>query len=300
MPRTKMMAAAGPLGSSWSPSDILTDVEGRVDIPPISAQEAERIEEDKHARRREAKENGEEIGPEKAKAKAKPGRKPKAPSAGLVLGPLKREIKITPPKFKFADVGIVGTAPYVQHRFSAKSRNILIATQEAGSQSRKGRAREAKNFDEAYRNAMYVSEDGWFGIPASAFRNASISACRVVGFKMTLAKLSIFVEADGFDREDGTPLVRMAEGTPEPHFANARNSNGSTDVRCRPMWKAGWKAVVRMRWDDDQFSADDIANLMQRVGQQVGVGEGRPDSRMSSGLGWGLFSLQDGAGPEAQ
>jgi hypothetical protein len=33
-------------------------------------------------------------------------------------------------------------------------------------------------------------------------------------------------------------------------------------------------------------------NLFNRVGQQVGVGEGRPDSRNSAGMGMGLFNVE--------
>lgn len=203
-----------------------------------------------------------------------------------------RQVIIKPPKFETASVRLVGTAPYCQHKFSAKARAQIQATQEAGSQSRKGKAREAKDFEAVYRGAMYVSREGWNGIPAAAFRNAMISACRTVGYKMTLAKLSLFTEADGFDAEDGTPLVRITRGEPRQHIAPARNANGSVDLRCRPMWDEGWQAVLRVRWDAEQFSATDVVNLLARVGQQIGVGEGRPDSRMSAGLGWGLFNVE--------
>lgn len=203
-----------------------------------------------------------------------------------------RQVIIAPPKFETATVRLVGVSPYVQHRFSQKAKNQIIAAQMAGSQARKGKTREAKDFDAVYRSAMYLSREGWCGIPASAFRNAMISACRTVGFKMTLAKLSLFTEADGFDAEDGTPLVRIVKGEPIRHTAPARNANGSIDIRVRPMWIEGWEAVLRVRWDAEQFSASDVVNLLARVGMQIGVGEGRPDSRMSAGLGWGLFQVE--------
>lgn len=204
-----------------------------------------------------------------------------------------RGVVITPAKFEIAAVDIIGIAPYVQHKFSAKAQNTMIETQQAGQQAKKGRRRDPKNFDSVYDAALYKSMEGWHGMPASAFRNACISACRIVGFKMTIAKLSIFFEADGFDAESGTPLIRITKGEPEQHFAPARNSNGSTDIRCRPMWRPGWEATIRVRWDADQFSASDIANLIARVGLQVGIGEGRPDSRMSAGVGWGMFRIKE-------
>jgi len=49
---------------------------------------------------------------------------------------------------------------------------------------------------------------------------------------------------------------------------------------------------VVVNFDADQFTVQDVTNLMQRVGMQVGIGEGRPDSRDSAGLGWGTFCLK--------
>ncbi len=137
---------------------------------------------------------------------------------------------------------------------------------------------------------MHISQKGWRGIPASCFRQACISACRLVGFKMTLAKLALFVEADGIDADEGTPLVRI-HGEPRMHEAHVRNATGVVDLRVRPMWEE-WYADVLIRWDGDLFTATDVLNLMSRVGQQVGIGEGRPDSKQSSGQGWGLFKVE--------
>jgi hypothetical protein len=201
------------------------------------------------------------------------------------------KVVIKEPLFQVAALRIRGTAPYVQHAFSEKSKNTMIETQEAGQQAQSKRKRAPKDFDALYHAAMHIARQGWNGIPAPAFRNAMISACRTVGFKMTLAKLSVFVEADGFDRLTGEPLVKITKGKPQKHWATARNDNGSTDVRCRPMWPDGWEATVRVRWDADQFSAVDVVNLFSRAGAQVGIGEGRADSPNSAGLGWGFFMV---------
>lgn len=196
-------------------------------------------------------------------------------------------ITIKPPTIITAEFCIVGTSPYVQHRFSKKGE--MMAKQAAGGTARSKKVREAKDFDAVYEAAKHVSSKGWVGIPAPSFRNAMISACRLVGFKMTLAKMSAFVKADGFDADDGQPLVRIY-GKPERHDMAARNATGVVDIRTRPMWRE-WGAVVRIQYDSDQFTASDIANLLQRAGMQVGVGEGRHDSKQSAGLGWGCFEI---------
>lgn len=203
----------------------------------------------------------------------------------------KVDVNISPPKIKEMGVIIEGTAPYVQNRFAKKAMDQMKTKQQAGSQSRKGVKRDAKDFEECYRQAMHISTEGWHGIPAPAFRNALIDACRLVGFKMTLAKQGLFIIADGFDKLDGTPLVKITKG--EPHYVEhpVRNESGVADIRPRPMWDAGWEAEVKIRYDADMFSQLDVVNLMARVGFQVGVGEGRHFSKNSCGLGWGTFQL---------
>jgi len=202
----------------------------------------------------------------------------------------KTEVTISPPKFQTVLFKIVGTSPYVQNKFSHKAAEQMKAKQAAGSVSRKGKNRTPKDFRGAYEAAMHKTADGQCGIPAPAFRNAMISACRIVGFHMTKAKLSVFTEADGYDADDGTPLV-FIKGNPEYYETAVRNESGVADIRPRPMWKPGWEADVRIRFDTEQFSLEDVSNLLMRAGQQVGIGEGRPDSTNSCGLGWGLFTL---------
>lgn len=49
--------------------------------------------------------------------------------------------------------------------------------------------------------------------------------------------------------------------------------------------------MLRIRFDADLFTKTDIVNLIMRVGAQVGIGEGRPDSKDSAGMGFGLFEI---------
>lgn len=198
-------------------------------------------------------------------------------------------VVITAPNMETVRFTITGTAPLMTQRFAAKAE--LMIRQGEGEQRGKRRIKEAKDFESLWREVAYQSPDGWFGVNASAFRKASISACRLVNFKMTLAKLTIFIEADGFDSEEGTPLVRITQGEPEPSYMNVRLPNGSMDIRARPLWRAGWQMQPRVRWDTAQFSLEDITNLFARVGMQVGIGEGRPDSQGSAGIGYGLFEI---------
>jgi hypothetical protein len=204
-------------------------------------------------------------------------------------------VEITPPDIRVVQFKIIGSAPYVQNKFSQKAREEIRIKQEQ-KERRRGDKKEPKNFQKAYEQAMHVSDDGWHGIPASAFRAAMVSACRLVGFTMTQAKLAVFIYPDGFDRDDRTPLVRIIKGDPFVHEAHVRIAQGTTTVIWRPMWREGWEALVKVQYDAGMFSQSDIANLLTRVGMQVGIGEGRPDSKSSTGMGWGTFIIDSDYG----
>lgn len=199
-------------------------------------------------------------------------------------------IQIKAPNFKIVQFGIVGTAPLVQARFSAKAAQAMRDKMEAGPTAGKGRKRDARDFTADMLGAMHISTEGWTGHPAAAFRNACIDVCRMVGFKMTFAKMALFIEDDGLDKVDGQPLVKLDVGKPEQSELAVRNATGVLDIRARPMWRK-WGMKLRIKYDADQFTASDIANLLERAGQQIGIGEGRPFSKSSNGMGFGTFKI---------
>lgn len=199
-------------------------------------------------------------------------------------------LSISAPKFNILELKIRGNADYVQLRFGVKARETMRNAQAAGSQAKKGKKKEAKDFTGLFEESMYATEEGWRGIPAAAFRIACVDSCRLTGFKMTHAKLGIFILADGNDKYDNTALVRITKGEPEHFEAPVRNATGVADIRVRAKWRE-WEAKLRVRYDADMFTAGDVANMIARVGMQLGIGEGRPNSKESCGMGWGTFDI---------
>lgn len=200
-------------------------------------------------------------------------------------------VSIKAPNFEHAKFHIVGTAPLVIHRFSTKTKNMLLNKQIEGKSASSKKDRQAVNTDDIFNEARYISKEGWDGFNASSIRKAMIDSCRLVGFKMVLAKLSVFVLADGVDAtEPQIPLIRIY-GDPVKQEDMARVQTGQPYITVRPAYH-DWSADVTVRYDADQFSRQDLANLMMRVGMQVGIGEGRPSSKNSAGMGWGLFEIQ--------
>lgn len=215
-------------------------------------------------------------------------------AAPLALATAHTNVQITAPNMMSAQFEIVGTSPLVINRFAPKAYEAMRAAQEAGTQAKSKKARDPKDFRALFEAASYRSDQGWYGINAAAFRLAMIGACRLVNYKMTLAKLSLFVIEDGRDQHDGTPIVKIIGDAPVMDVRPARNANGSFDLRPRPMWR-DWRCDLRVQWDLDQFSAIDVTNLVNRVGLQCGIGEGRASSKMSAGIGWGAFRVVESA-----
>ena len=206
------------------------------------------------------------------------------------------EIRIAPLRQAIIMLPIHGTSPLKILRFSKKKQDAVAAKQREGSQSSSKKNRDPKDFKQEYEEAKYLCTQKiggkkvtWLGLNASGVRNGCIECCRVAGYVMTRAKMSVFAEADGLDDLDATPLVRIY-GEPEMSVDPVRNATGGIDLRPRVMFRE-WKMDLRIRFDEGQFSLSDLINLVIRVGQQNGLGEGRANGSNGNGTGNGFFDV---------
>lgn len=202
-----------------------------------------------------------------------------------------QKVVITPPKIETVKFHLEGTAPLVQLKFTEKAKATLVGKFQAEPTNKK-KVHDKRDFDEEFKQAVHTSTEGWIGVHAGAFRAGLISACRLANYKMTIAKLSVFIVSDGIDNSTGEPLVKL-QGKPEKLLMVVRNSGfgNPPDLRMRAkFWP--WKIDLKVSFDAGQFSATDVTNLLSRVGQQIGIGEGRPDSTNSAGMGWGTFDIK--------
>ncbi len=202
--------------------------------------------------------------------------------------------EIKPANLVEVPIFIKGTAPLVINKFSNKAKEQMMATMATPKNAKKAKSERApRDYEQDFQQAQHVSVAGWHGIPCVAFRAAMIDACRTAGVVMTRAKMSIFVLADGFDKDEGTPLIKIIspnKSYPKRIESLVRNDNGGADIRIRPQWPE-WSAVVRLQFDADMMTPESVFNLLDRAGRQVGICEGRPFSKNSVGQGWGTFTV---------
>lgn len=208
------------------------------------------------------------------------------------------KISIAEPNFQSVKFRIVGTAPLMTHKFSEKMKRAIREKQTATDKVKKARA--AKDYEAEFNAARYVSSAGWDGVYAGAIRNAMIQAARYVdGMQMTKSKGLFFVQAQGFDKDDGTPLVKIVGAKPKHDTRPVRLESGVADLRNRPRYD-DWSADVVIDFDADAMTATDVANLLHRAGAQVGICEGRPASPNSFGMGFGTFRVEGSKSPKSR
>lgn len=182
----------------------------------------------------------------------------------------KPQIVIPRPNMQTFSVGIVGLSPLMVHAWSEKARRSLPGGADHGrSASEKKAARGRSNPEKEAKDAAYTMPDGRYAFPAAAFKQAAVSACRLVdGLTMTEARILLITPQD---------LVPLE--CPEPAI-DARpvrlNKMGSVEMRYRPVFWP-WRLSLEVRYNASATTLEQIINLLVLAGECVGVGEWRPE-----------------------
>lgn len=173
---------------------------------------------------------------------------------------------------------------------------------------------EPHDFEKECNESRYISEAGWDGMNASAVRSAGLQAVKslaqknketgTTGISYDRFKMGFHVIPDGFDAKDGTPLIRIWGAPPKVWVTNVRFGpfgKKVVDARSRPRWEVkmdangnitdSWEMRIRIRVDTDLVPVNAMIELIERIGAEIGFGEGRPVTTNgdSVGLGYGLF-----------
>lgn len=163
---------------------------------------------------------------------------------------------------------ILGVTPLIQHKWSEKAKE-MIRQKQAG---KKTKQRDAREPDAEFLAATHFTQDGEYGIPAMAIKNAIINAAhKDIGIEKTLVRKSIFMEC-----RDENMCIPMKCSKPVMREDMVRIGNNQADLRYRPEFK-DWEAEIRIVYDAGLLKPDDILNLVNRAGFGVGLCEWRPE-----------------------
>jgi len=181
--------------------------------------------------------------------------------------------------------GRVGS-PLVIHAFAEKAKAEIRDKQQKAAK----KAKEARKPEEEFLAARYIDAAGRECAPITAIKKAIITAA--TAFKSSLTKVAlrqaIFVDSVAspgaalvpIELHDGTPAVgTMREDAVTIGIA-------TRGLAYRPEYPE-WQVRVRIEYQTELVSRDQLLGLVEQAGWGVGICEGRPEK--SSALGWGRF-----------
>jgi hypothetical protein len=169
-------------------------------------------------------------------------------------------------------VPIRGTSPLIVHRFSEKAKRQMLDAMQG-----RRTPREAKDPEAEYKAAHYVLADGRYGLPAVAFKSATVSAARFYKRDLKMTELRQFLFVNGEPSKDGQLLIPIV-GESIMREDVTRVARGGTDLRYRPQFTE-WSAVLPVTYVKSALTRDSVVSLIDAGGMGVGVGEWRPEKK---------------------
>lgn len=171
------------------------------------------------------------------------------------------------------EITLVGDSPLIVHNWAEKSKKEMLDKQMKKAKT----AKAAKSPEDDYEAAFYRLPDGRAGFPVIAFKAAAVAAGGRFsdGMKMTELRGAFHIEGEGVDRVSNHDLVAI-DGDPSMREDCVRVGMGTADLRYRPEFRQ-WRVTLRIRYNADAVSLDQIVNIFNLAGFGVGVGEWRPE-----------------------
>lgn len=175
-------------------------------------------------------------------------------------------------------VSIVGTSPFIMHRFAMKAWQELLYPSPKKNQSERASSLKHNPLEE-YRGCFYRNRDArapaLFHLPDGMFHGALSAAA---------------IDIPGATRAAMERLTSIAGasinlfGVPHLMMSMVRNSdmNRTPDVRTRPIFPR-WACQVTVEYKIDPLTDAQIINLLGAAGVIVGIGDWRPQKGGSYG-----------------
>ena len=229
-----------------------------------------------------------------------PGRPPKAAAAPDAGGDMKL---VDASKFMVKPstmiVKLVGTAPLLVHNFGEKARRMMLEKQ-MGTATPK---REKKDPHRDFVDSLYLIKpkgipkrrlepgESWkfiknvFGFPASAFKNAMVTACKFVeGISASYVKGLIHIHGEFGNL---VPIKYKALTNQQDTVRVGRWNARTADIRFRGAFYE-WSIELKISYNKRVMTDEQIAMLISNAGFSVGVGEWRPEK----GGDFGTFAIE--------
>jgi hypothetical protein len=217
-------------------------------------------------------------------------------------------IKIEKLELEMINLQIVGIRPLIVHAWDPKTQIEMISKQmKLPVQGSKLTERDPYAEVEAALYRIPEIDGGGYGVPAAAFKQSFVDACRYTSLTMVSAQGAfhvrgieveippIVITTKGGEKidlgEKSMELVPIYGSEPTRRMDMVRlDGGGKADVRFRPQFKK-WFCYVPVQIAKGAMTAQQVADLANRAGFHCGICEWRPMSKKSKNGSYGMYRV---------
>ena len=185
----------------------------------------------------------------------------------------KTTVSIPMSEYKFMDVTIVGAHPLISGRYDGTKQDDKM--------------KDTITDEMKFESSIYRTKDGKYGFPSAAIKKAMVSTAKefkkskkVKGIDGTSAKVIFFIEND--------EIIPIETKKPTIRIGAAKTTVGHKVKTVNAEYPAGWKMVLKIRFNSLLTDAETILMTLVEAGKTVGLGVMRPQTQ---GLVFGTFNV---------
>ncbi len=191
----------------------------------------------------------------------------------------KVEVVLQPISVGTIKVQIRGKTPLLMDKFPDEVKKGILAKQAGVSKGNKKKVRDTK---QETQEAIHVTSTGQIGYPAFGFKKGMMECTSFVGDKMFSKKL-VSGAVKIMNVEDGLIPIKYEKQTVLEH-------NVGSNTKFSPMF-SGWSCELKIEYDQNNISAQDIVTLLNYAGFYNGIGAWRPKSGGGGSGEYGMYEV---------
>ena len=191
----------------------------------------------------------------------------------------KVEVVLQPISVGTIRVQIKGKTPLLMDKFPDEVKKGILAKQAGVSKGNKKKTRDTK---QETQEAIHVTSTGQIGYPAFGFKKGMMECTSFVGDKMFSKKL-VSGAVKIMNVEDGLIPIEYGKQTVLEH-------NVGSNTKFSPMFN-NWSCELKIEYDQNNISAQDIVTLLNYAGFYNGIGAWRPKSGGGGSGEYGMYEV---------
>lgn len=187
--------------------------------------------------------------------------------------------------FKNFSVWVIGDTPLITHAWSEKAKREMLQKQVKAPKAGK----DARDPQQDFINSLYDMGDGFYGFPATGFKNCILSvAHKDKGIPRSQVMSALWIGADMVRTRPALagavcdmPLVRIYGSKPEMREDMVKVGSGlnkTASLAYRAQFTV-WAFKISGRFNADILNTEQLAFLIDEAGIACGLGEWRNERK---------------------